>query len=225
MQVTTVSEALEMEVGTPIPAIKGKVVSVYNRATGENKYGEWSFQTFILGDGTNTIRVKLKNLPTFKFAKGDSVYLTGERGSKGWVGLKRETEDFKGEPQDIVMVTKGATITKTQGGSAPAAGGSAAPSPTVSPEKFLAGLVAQYHRCYQGASYLVGVTAETEIPLRPEDAREVATTLFIEMNKQGYHGGFKLPEKEEPAPPAEEEPTPAEEEPAPTEEEDDNAAY
>lgn len=182
MQVITPSQALQMEPGTPIPAMKGKVTAVFNRSQGSNDRGPWSFQDVKLADSQGEIKLKLKNLPSFPFKKGDVVYLTGERGQKGWRGLLRNQNDYQGRVTEQVEISKGATWTKTPGaGSEGGQPSTSAPAVSLDPHKLLSHLGAMLKRCTDCAAYVI----ETSDKLPPDDLRELATTLFIEMNRKG----------------------------------------
>lgn len=113
-RITNVSDIADMDVGQPIPVLKGTIKRKFDRTTGKSKRGRYSFENFILEDvheEDEEIKVTLKNCPPLEFDDGDTICICASEGGKGWAGVEvAENEYPKGEFTIIVECTESAEI-------------------------------------------------------------------------------------------------------------------
>ncbi len=96
----------------PVPSITGSVTGVYERKSGTNNNGPWSFQDITLADGTGAVaRIKAVNYNDLSEYKGKTVTLECYKSSKhGLTGLKKLTEEYKGKTYHKIKMTETAKI-------------------------------------------------------------------------------------------------------------------
>ena len=108
-KIMSVSEVLDMDIGQPIPLLKGYIKQHWGRKKGRSKYGEWSFENFLLQDvkdDDSTIKVKLDGLPASGFDEGDLIIIAAYEGGKGWSGVELDEEEYNGKT-DLLVKVKG----------------------------------------------------------------------------------------------------------------------
>ena len=108
-----VTDVLDMDIGMPIPLLKGIIDKKFDRNTGKSKFGKYSFENFYLSDchdEDERIKVTLKNCPALEFEEGDTIIIAANEGGKGWSGVETDENEYKGKVETIVMVTDGAEI-------------------------------------------------------------------------------------------------------------------
>ena len=108
-----VSEVLDMDIGMPVPLLKGTIDRIFDRNTGKSKFGKYSFENFYLADVNDedeTIKVTLKNCPPLEFQEGDTIIIAASDHGKGFTGCETDENEYKGKVETIVMVTDAAEI-------------------------------------------------------------------------------------------------------------------
>ncbi len=111
MKIKTVSDCIGLDAGTPIPMVTGYIDRVYDRKVGQSQYGKYSFENFMLeGDDGQKIRVTLKNLPQLQFGQGDQITIIAKESDRGWSGVERKDDEYKGEVRPAIVVSSGARI-------------------------------------------------------------------------------------------------------------------
>lgn len=125
-QVMTVADVQKLDADIPIPALRGKLTTLYKRSAGETQKGKWSFQNGEIESGGAKMKVVFKDRDELPMSwKSKEVYLLSNNGSRGWSGVKTKMDDYKPEaPVMVVWVTGSAEITE----SSPVAG-----TPTAKP--------------------------------------------------------------------------------------------
>ena len=108
-KIMSVSGVLDMDIGQPIPLLKGYIKQHWGRKKGRSKYGEWSFENFLLEDvkdQDSTIKVKLEGMPASGFDEGDLIIIAAHEGGKGWSGVELDEEEYNGKT-DLLVKVKG----------------------------------------------------------------------------------------------------------------------
>jgi hypothetical protein len=137
MRLLSVADALNLEVGEQLPGLKGKLVQLYDRHTGESDYGPWSLQNLTLADTAvpaKKIKVCVSGHDPITARPGDVIYfISGKTGKGALKGLKREEEEYEGAVRPLVRAAKDAEITLQPPPVDAAAASAAPPSPSPSP--------------------------------------------------------------------------------------------
>jgi hypothetical protein len=123
MDLITISEQPD---GFCPPEVSVKILKVWERKSGENETGVWSFQNVDVEQGGTKATIKLKNLPEFPSTRvGQSVVITAHKSDKhGLTGIKTETREYNGKTYRSIVVTpsaKWAWGTASENGNAPSA--------------------------------------------------------------------------------------------------------
>jgi hypothetical protein len=108
-----VTDVLDMDIGMPVPLLKGVIDKKFDRNTGKSKFGKYSFENFYLADchdEDERIKVTLKNCPTMEFEEGDTIIIAASDHGKGFSGCETDENEYKGKVETIVMVTESAEI-------------------------------------------------------------------------------------------------------------------
>ena len=107
-EVIKISQALAMEDGQQVYALRAKVTAVFKYYDGNNANGHWSFQDCKIKDSTGEMRCSFVDRPEVKRADliGKTVLFESWNGEKGWSGVKIKEKDYKGEVSMVLWVTK-----------------------------------------------------------------------------------------------------------------------
>lgn len=204
MKTYKINEAKEM-IGQPIPRIIGTLTKVYDRKTGEGKFGPWSLQNGEIQDETGVVSIVFSGLPDMTDKRGQEITFRSNQSKKGLTGIVMEENTYNGvtKPQLKVsasaLILDGEEIEKTHGGTVEKVEPSSR-LPAQITEQMEAcrkpfngqdGVQAARHRlmqkanlyrlCYAGAKHSANGNG-----LDPQYVKDVATTLFISMEKEGY---------------------------------------
>jgi hypothetical protein len=137
MRLLSVADALNLEVGEQLPGLKGKLVQLYDRHTGESDYGPWSLQNLTLADTAvpaKKIKVCVSGHDPITARPGDVIYfISGKTGKGALKGLKREEDEYEGAVRPLVRAAKDAEITLQPPPVDAAAASAAPPPPSPSP--------------------------------------------------------------------------------------------
>jgi len=100
--------------GQILPMITGKLVNLWERKSGENDRGGWSFQRGYIAapDGTK-VPLQLKDREELPQSWRDkTITITSKDGQKGLNGIKVIDEEYNNETQRKLRITPTATITE-----------------------------------------------------------------------------------------------------------------
>lgn len=121
MKTYKINEAKEM-IGQQIPRIIGTLTKVYDRKTGEGKFGPWSLQNGELQDETGVVSIVFSGLPDMTDKRGQEITFRSNQSKKGLTGIVMEENTYNGvtKPQLKVsasaLILDGEEIEKTHGG-------------------------------------------------------------------------------------------------------------
>jgi hypothetical protein len=105
---------LESRVGTVIPSIQGRIVSVFPPKEGKGEHGAWKLQNISIEDDTGKCQVTLSGLPDSltDLHKGKEIYLQSCGTKFGLKGVSVEKRDYTNkEGKEISAI--GLKVTKT----------------------------------------------------------------------------------------------------------------
>ncbi len=105
----TIQEAQRMA-GMIISRIKGKVVSIYDRTTGEGEYGPWSLQNGMIEDSTGKMKILFKNMVDQKPLTGRTLVFKSMETAKGLKGVQVKKKEYQGKETIELHVTGVALI-------------------------------------------------------------------------------------------------------------------
>ena len=115
-RIVPLSEALRMDPGEQLPAIRGKVVKVGKYFSGQSAKGPWSFQTLVIEDGGTKADVKFKGRDQIApDAVGKVAFVVANNGERGLTGVRVEDDEYNGKKTRIVLVTPSAELTFGKG--------------------------------------------------------------------------------------------------------------
>ena len=115
-RIVPLSEALRMDPGEQLPAIRGKVIKVGKYFSGESAKGPWSFQTIVIEDGGTKADVKFKGRDQIApDAVGKVAFVVANNGERGLTGVRVEDDEYNGKTTRIVLVTPSAELTFGKG--------------------------------------------------------------------------------------------------------------
>jgi hypothetical protein len=115
-RIVPLAEALKMDPGEQLPAIRGKVVKVGKYFSGESAKGPWSFQTLVIDEGGTKADVKFKGRDQIApDAVGKVAFVVANNGERGLTGLRVEDDEYNGKTTRIVLVTPSAELTFGKG--------------------------------------------------------------------------------------------------------------
>jgi hypothetical protein len=112
MRIIKLSEAVAMEKGELVPAVRGAFTKVGKYTSGKNEHGQWSFQNCQFADQTGTIKLKLKNRQelTSAWENVPVVLESGVDGKGKMSGLTRDVDDYKGASTPMIVMDARAAI-------------------------------------------------------------------------------------------------------------------
>jgi hypothetical protein len=92
------------------PEVSAKIVKVWDRKSGTNETGDWSFQNVDVEQNGVKATLKLKNLPQFPTTReGQSVTVRAHKSDKhGLIGVKTETREYNGKNYKSIVITPSA---------------------------------------------------------------------------------------------------------------------
>jgi hypothetical protein len=142
MRILTIAEALNLEPGEKVPALRGKIVKIFDRSSGNNEHGDWSIQNLELIDASDPkLKLKVKVFDREDIPRSwtnKTIYIesgTGEKGIKG-CEIKQDTYRWtEGQPIKKLLEVKtgsGAAINPNDQVGQPAQN-SPAPAPAPAP--------------------------------------------------------------------------------------------
>lgn len=210
--VSTVTQALTLDVGDTLEAIQGVIKGIWKQTTGSGQRGEWKRQFILLGEGNNSIGVTLWGQTEIEEGdKGSHVYISGRANKKvkgAFVGITVE-QDSKDDSKTALKVSEEASVEmreedaapapppKKQGSSAPAqrpapAPAAARPGDEKAAKKSLARMANCYTACYVAALYAQrAISAKTNGgAFSQEQFQACVSSLFIEACKNHLWGQF-----------------------------------
>ena len=115
-RIVPLSEALTLDAGEQLPAIRGKVVKVGKYFQGESAKGPWSFQTITLEDGAVKADVKMKGRDQIPgTVVGKVMFAVANNGERGLTGVRAEEDEYQGKKSRLVLVTPSAEVTFGKG--------------------------------------------------------------------------------------------------------------
>ena len=115
-RIVPLAEALKMDPGEQLPAIRGKVVKVGKYFSGQSAKGPWSFQTLTIDDGGTKTDVKFKGRDQIApDAVGKVAFVVANNGERGLTGVRVEDDEYNGKTTRIVLVTPSAELTFGKG--------------------------------------------------------------------------------------------------------------
>lgn len=132
-RVSTIAEVIAMDNDDIIKIVRGTIKKRFERKSGKNDKGDWSFENLKLSDGKDEIDVSLKGrepLPSI-FKVGSRIVISAHQGEKGWTGVKAVDEEVNGSTIRKIRVTPTGDVELENSGSAPAEddGGDESPAP------------------------------------------------------------------------------------------------
>lgn len=111
MRILKIADVCALEDGETVPSVRGRLTAIYDRKSGQNDRGAYSFQNAELDDGSGKIKVKLKDrdalLPVWK---GKLVVISCNESKTGLTGVKAADDEYKGKISRILWVTPSAHI-------------------------------------------------------------------------------------------------------------------
>lgn len=203
---------LESRVGTVIPSIQGRIVSVFPPKEGKGEHGAWKLQNISIEDDTGKCQVTLSGLPDSltDLHKGKEISLESSGTKFGLKGVSVEKRDYTNkEGKEISAI--GLKVTKTANIKFPGMEGYQEhpqeesrnePEPgsnwdtiksqpqvnsvrnKANPEERLNQLRDIYEACLQKAGEIEGL----------QEIREVASCLFIQAVREGLTVESKVEE-------------------------------
>ena len=115
-RIVPLSEALRMDPGEQLPAIRGKVLKVGKYFQGQSAKGPWSFQTITLEDGAVKADVKMKGRDQIPgTVVGKVMFAVANNGERGLTGVRAEEDEYQGKKSRLVLVTPSAEVTFGKG--------------------------------------------------------------------------------------------------------------
>jgi hypothetical protein len=109
----TLEQIIAAQDKTAIDQVGAKLVKLFDRKTGTNKFGEWSIQNGILTDGHVTVNVSFRNRSEIpQDLVGQYIVITAAEKNGAKVGLRKES-DQNGNPvvvadaRAVIMVDAG----------------------------------------------------------------------------------------------------------------------
>jgi len=115
-RIVALAEALKMDPGEQLPAIRGKVIKVGKYFSDESAKRPWSFQTLVIEDGGTKADVKFKGRDQIALdAVGKVAFIVANNGERGLTGVRVEDDEYNGKVTRIVLVTPSAELTFGKG--------------------------------------------------------------------------------------------------------------
>jgi len=109
----TLEQIIALEDKTAIDQVGAKLIKLFERRTGTNKYGNWSIQNGVLTDGHVTVNVSFRNRSEIpQDLVGQYIVITAADKNRSKVGLRKES-DQNGNP--VVVADARAVITVDAG--------------------------------------------------------------------------------------------------------------
>lgn len=89
------------------PEVAVKIAKVWERKSGTNDTGDWSFQNVDVDQGGTKATLKLKNLPEFPNTRvGQTVTIRANKSdTHGLTGIKTETREYNGKSYKSIVIT------------------------------------------------------------------------------------------------------------------------
>jgi hypothetical protein len=116
-QILSVAEILQLRDGDPIPSCRVRFKKITEYKDGSNEHGPWSFQNCTVTDGAGEIKLKLKNRPqlTKEWTNIMVVFQAVPGDKKPWLGMSKQTEEYRGRTSTVIVVDDRATMTQDTG--------------------------------------------------------------------------------------------------------------
>lgn len=114
MKVMPIAELLDLDVGETVPSVRGKIKTLFERTSGSNNKGDWSFQngTLASADGKAIIKFKMKDCDELPMSwKGKEVVLCSVDSGRKMTGLYVKEDEYKGDTYKYLHITPTAEIT------------------------------------------------------------------------------------------------------------------
>jgi hypothetical protein len=134
MKILTFAEINDLENGSPIPSLTGKVERMFDQRTGEGQYGIWWLQSFTLIDEhANEITCTWTGEDTVNELQGKTILIESTFNKKEQlVGIKKEIKNKNGKRYESVKLDDRCKISRYTftGTFQPVNGGDATSKPT-----------------------------------------------------------------------------------------------
>ena len=117
-QITKIADVFDrLRDGDVIHLIEGRVKSTFRRHEGENDRGAYSFQSFVITDGKEEIKVTFKDRDYLdeKEWKGKTIVLEALDGDNGFTGVYAKDDEYQGKKSRIIWVTPTGQVTMEKG--------------------------------------------------------------------------------------------------------------
>lgn len=114
MKVIPIAELLDLDVGETVPSVRGKIKTLFERTSGSNAKGDWSFQngTLASADGKSIIKFKMKDCDELPLSwKGKEVVMCSVDSGRKLTGLYVKEDEYKGDTYKYLHITPTAEIT------------------------------------------------------------------------------------------------------------------
>lgn len=112
MRVVSIAEVKSLDPKEVIPCVRGRLVEVVKRQTGEKDGKHWSIQRFKIKDNTGEVWVKAWDNDTEipLSAKGQGILIECNDGNKGKTGVYAHDNEYNGKVERQIRLTASAKI-------------------------------------------------------------------------------------------------------------------
>jgi hypothetical protein len=192
-------ESIEsLDDGEVIPAIEGTIAEVYERKSGENAYGPWSFQDAMISHNGEKVKLKFVNMDDMADLKGKLVRIEANHSKQhGFTGVTKMIDEYNGKTYHKVKLTQSCKIRPTNGGSTEEADEipmkhdpKGHPIDTQSLDKAHEHLRKASHGVYLALEYAYYVAKQfeedTKTKLTTDQIQSITATLFIDLQRAGF---------------------------------------
>lgn len=108
------SADLKTRIGTVIPSIEGKIVSVFPPKEGKGQHGDWKLQNIVIEDETGKTQVTLSGVDTVsELCKGRNIYFESVGTKFGLKGVSCEESSYVDKKSGSPVTKVGVKVTKT----------------------------------------------------------------------------------------------------------------